>query len=512
MLALALGQDKNWDLRNYHYYNAYAFLNDRYALDLLPAQTPSFYNPLMDVPFFELATHVSARAAAFVLGCVQGLNFILLFALAYATLIVPNARHKVIVCGALAALGILGGGGIALIGTTFGDNITSLGVLASAALIVRHLERLTLDKPSRVFGLAFCFALPMGLMVGLKLPCVIYAVGLCGGLLFVGGWRRGFMLSFAFGLGILAGMAATFGPWGYFLETRYGSPFFPYFNGLFHSPLAPPVSGRDVEYVPHSWSEYFTLPFIFGRYPFRVGEIEWRDWRIPMLYVLLPLAVMLRLFFGRSRAQMDALATRYAARYLLAAFAIAYAVWLGMFGIYRYAVTLEMIAPLLIVFAVGMLPLKISTRALVAGFMLAIVSASIHAGDWGRRTAWLDRFVEARIPPLGDTSHLMILMAGIEPYSHLIPEFPPEIGFTRIESNFSAPDQDKGINLLIHRRVDAHRAAGGRFLMLIPNWQNKVADEALGYFGLRLGAGACQSVTDRLNNDMAMNLCPVENK
>ena len=130
-----------------------------------------------------------------------------------------------------------------------------------------------------------------------------------------------------------------------------------------------------------------------------------------------------------------------------------------MFCIYRYAVTLEMIAPLLIICAIGMLPLKISTRALVAGFLLAVISASIQYGNWGRRAEWTDSFITAQVPALGDTSHLMILMAGIEPYSHLVPAFPAEVSFTRIQSNFSSPEQNKGINTLIHQRIDAHRAA-----------------------------------------------------
>ena len=72
---LALGQDANWDLRNYHFYNAYAFLNNRYAQDLLPSQTPYFYNPLMDVPFFVLATHAPAKVAGFCLGICAGTEF-----------------------------------------------------------------------------------------------------------------------------------------------------------------------------------------------------------------------------------------------------------------------------------------------------------------------------------------------------------------------------------------------------------------------------------------------------
>jgi hypothetical protein len=510
LLAISLGQDANWDLRNYHFYNAYAFLNDRYAQDLLPSQTPYFYNPLIDVPFFVLAMHASARAAGFALGFVQGLNFILLFGIAYATLIVPNPRHKVIACAALAALGMLGGGGIAQIGTTFGDNITSLGAFLSAALVVRHLERLSADKVSRAFGLALAFGIPVGMMTGLKLPAALYAVGLCGGLLFVGrSWRRGAILSFAFGLGALIGCMLTLGYWMAFLQGHFGSPLFPYFNNYFHSPLAPLTSARDMAYVPHSWGDYFLMPFLFAQSAYRVGEIPLRDWRIPILYVLLPFALALRLFFGRNRAAADALSKPYSARYLLASFSLAYVAWLVMFSIYRYAVTLEMAAPLLIVLAIGLLPLKISTRGLVAAFILAVVAASVQPGNWTRRDIWLDRFVEATIPDLGDTSHLMILMAGDEPYSHVIPEFPPEISFVRIQSNFSSPEQDKGINKLLHERVDAHRKAGGRFMVLIPSWQIKGAQDAVAFFGLKALPKKCQSVTDRLFNDSQLSLCPV---
>jgi hypothetical protein len=513
LLALALGQDANWDLRNYHYYNAYAFLNNRYAQDLLPSQTPFFYNPLLDVPFFMLATHFPARVAGFALGFVQGLNFLLLFMIAHVALIVPNPRHKTIICAALAALGMLGGGGIAQIGTTFGDNITSIGIFLAAALVVRHLDRLSIDKATRAFSLAFAFGIPAGMMMGLKLPSVIYCVGLCGGFLFIGGSiTRRIMLGFAFGIGVLLGLSVTLGHWAYFLQTHYDSPLFPYFNQVFHSPLAPSVSARDVEYAPHGWRDFLLMPFLFTIHPYRVGEIDWRDWRLVILYVLLPLSITLRLFFGRTKAPVDAIASPYAARYLIASFSIGYLAWLVMFTIYRYAVPLEMIAPLLIVFAIGMLPLKVSTRGLIAAFTLAVVSASIVPGNWHRRDAWLDHFVEANIPDLGDTSNLMILMAGIEPYSHLVPEFPPQISFVRIQSNFSSPEQDKGINKLIHERVDMHQAIGGRFMILIPPWQNFGTADALAHFGLKILPQACQTVTDHLYDDKPMSLCPVAPK
>jgi hypothetical protein len=508
-LALALGQDANWDLRNYHYYNAYAFLNNRTAQDLLPSQTPYFYNPLMDVPFFILATHASARVTGFFLGLVQGLNFILLFWIAHATLTLQKQKYKVFVCAALATLGMLGGGGIAQIGTTFGDNMTSLGALLSAALVIGYWDRLSAGALPKAFILALIFGIPAGFMMGLKLPAVIYAVGLCGGLLFVGkDWRRGFVLSFAFGLGVLVGCFLTYGYWAVFLQTHFGSPLFPYFNDFFQSPLAPLTSARDTQFAPHSLSDYFVMPFLFAESSFRVGEIDLRDWRIPILYVLLPLALGLRLIWRRGKVA-EAVASPEAARYLLASFALAYVVWLAMFSIYRYAVTLEMIAPLLIVLAAGMLPFKMKTRGIIAVLLLIIVAVSIKPGNWTRRDVWLDRFVEAQIPDLGDTSNLMILMAGTEPYSHVIPEFPPEISFVRVQSNFSSPEQDKGIDRLLHERVEVHRKKGGRFMALVPSWQVSGAKDALAFFGLKVAFKECLSVTDKLFNDSPLSLCPV---
>lgn len=496
LLALGLGQDANWDLRNYHWYNGYAFATGRYAFDLLPSQTPFFYNPTLDVPFYLLASQVSARVAGFVLGFVQGLNFVLLFMLAHVSLLVPNPRHKVLVCAALAAIGMLGGGGIAQIGTTFYDNVTSLGVFLSALLVVRHFNALMLGPAKRAASLALLAGFPAGLMMGLKLPCALFCVALCGALLLVAGpLRRRLFVSFLFGVGVLLGVALSLGHWMIFLQTHFGSPLFPYFNNFFHAPYAPGTSARDIQFVPLNWHDRLLFPFILTEYPTRTGEIPFRDLKIPVLYVLLPVAVLLRVFFGRNLQGPDRMAAPYAARYLLWVGVIGYGLWLGMFAIYRYAVPLEMLAPLLIVFAVGLLPVRLPTRALGAGFILLLVAATVQAGNWTRKDHWQDRMIEVGVPPLGDTSNLMILMAGFEPYSHVLTAFPPEIPFVRVQSNFASPDQGKGINELIRARLEAHE---GRFKLLVPAGDFHHAGPALAIFRLAFLPQTCQKVDDHL--------------
>lgn len=505
LLALYLGQDANWDLRNYHWYNAYAFLNGRYETDLLPSQTPWFYNPAMDVPFYLMATHWPARLTGFVLGTVQGLNFVLLFMLAHAALVVPNPRHKVLVCGLLAAMGMLGGGGIALIGTTFYDNVTSLGLFASALLTIRFNKQHAGASWGRGLLLAVLCGFPAGVVMGLKLPCFTFvgALGLAV-LLSTPGWRR-LSVSAGFGIGILAGLALSFGYWAWFLQTHFGSPMFPYFNEVFKSPLAPLSSARDTQYVQRSLHDLLLFPFIFTDSPFRTGEIPFRDLRIPILYVLLPAAVALRLVFGRNRNDLTRFAEPQVARYILWLSVFAYAAWLVMFGIYRYLVPLEMLAPLLIVLAVGYLPLKQAPRAMLAAFLLVVIAVTLQPGNWSRRGEWLDHFMSSEIPELGPVSDTMLLMAGFEPYSHMVAQMPPEMPVVRIQSNFASPDQGKPINTVVQQRLNAHK---GRFLLLIPDWQHKAADEALGYFQLAAHWNTCQTVKDHLY-DGTYDLCPV---
>ncbi len=495
-LALYLGQDANWDLRNYHWYNAYAFLNGRFGFDLLPSQVPSFYNPALDVPFFLLGSHVSAKMTAFVLGTVQGLNFVLLFMLAHAALIVPNARQKVWVCAGLAALGMLGGGGIAQLGATFYDNVTSLGLFASALMVLRFWPLFLKEAPARALGLAFLSGVPAGLMMGLKLPSALFCVGLCGAILFVTGpWRRRVWISFGFGLGVLAAAVVSLGPWAFFLYSEYGNPFFPYFDKLFPSAFSPPGSIRDIKFIPQTWHDRLLFPFIFAEFPQRVGEIPWRDLRLPLLYVLLPAAAFLRLVYGRNKRAADRFADFSTTRYLLWFAVLSYVVWLFAFAIYRYVLPLEMLAPLLIVLTIGLLPLRAGPRAMLAGFALLAVALTVQPGDWGRRETWLDRTVEVSVPDLKDPQSLMILMAGYEPYSHVVPSFPPEIPFVRIQSNFINPEVPCGFNDLIRRRVAEHR---GAYKILIPRYQFELAQKALRLFDLAFLPQKCQIVEDHL--------------
>ncbi len=504
-VALWLGQDNNWDLRNYHWYNAYAYLNNRHSFDIVPSQTPFFYTPFLDIPFYLLGTHLSAKASAFFLGTIQGFNLSLLFILAHATLVIPNPKHKVGICAALSCIGMAGGGGIALIGTTFYDNVTSLGLFASAALIMRLYPTLIKSAPHKAFALAFLCGFPAGLLMGLKLPFIVFGLGLALALLFVMGSRaRRILLTLSFGTGMIAGFALCFAPWGWFLYSEFGNPIFPYFNDLFASPLAPLQDARDTKFIPTSPWERAFYPFIFSLNPLRVGEIQWQDFRILIFYTLLPLSVLMRILYGRNKTEPNRLASFYAKRYLLWTAIFSYFAWLILFGIYRYLIPLEMMAPLLIVLLMGIMPIRSEQRTLWTIFLLGFILITIQPGDWGRKKeGWLTHPVEVTLPTLGPTKDLMILMAGYEPYAHVIPSFPPHIPFIRIQSNFVSPEKQTGFNNQINKRIKNHQ---GIFKLLIPKWELNTAKQALSFFHLEIISTSCRLVKDHLYTSQ-LQLC-----
>ncbi|WP_245593613.1 hypothetical protein [Azospirillum halopraeferens] len=505
-LTLRYGMDANWDLRNYHWYNAYAFLTGRIGFDLLPAQMPTFYNPLLDVPFFLAASAWPAPVVGFLLGTVQGINLSLAFAAALAALRPLPDMGRVGLAAIVGVMAGLGGGALGLIGTTFYDNVLSLGVLGALVIVLADIPGLTRGPARPAAWRAAAAGMLAGAAMGLKMPMAIYATGLCLAFPVLPGspWRR-LWLAVVFGIGALAGVAAVSGFWMAHLWQDYGNPLFPHMNHLFLSPFAAPDAYRNVSFFPDGLRERLLFPFIFTAEPLAAGEVPWFDLRVVILFVLVPLAVLAggiaRLAGRRARPVGDPAA----ARFLLVAVAAAYALWVWMFCIYRYLVPLEMVAPLAIVLAAGWLPLRRGARLGLAVLLLATAQATAVPADWGR-VPWSRTWVQAEVPPVEAPHETMVLMAGYWATSHVIPEFPPQIPFVRIQSNFLQPDSVGNAYLgIVQRRVAAHE---GRFLMLSTIPDTPGAARAAALMGLRLDPDACRVIPNNLGEPL--NLCRVE--
>ncbi|MCU1350702.1 MAG: hypothetical protein JWO56_3732, partial [Acidobacteria bacterium] len=106
--SLALGQDANWDLRNYHYYNAWALLNGRWRIDLAPGQVQSFYNPVGDLPFYFLASTLTARGVALAMAIPAGLSAFFLAKIAALLFAAPEGARRWVTIASAVAIGVTG--------------------------------------------------------------------------------------------------------------------------------------------------------------------------------------------------------------------------------------------------------------------------------------------------------------------------------------------------------------------------------------------------------------------
>ena len=495
-LALIWGMDGSWDLRNYHYYNGWALLTGHVGRDLLVSQVPSFYNPLLDVPYAWAVGHFSARVIAFGLGTLHGADFILLTLLGETLLALPDPRRKLTVAATLAAAGCGGAVALSEIGTVFYDNVTSLGLIGTLLLLARRWDRLAEGAPRDAFLWAFLAGLPLGLAFGLKQTMIPFVAGTGLALLVTlpAPPLRKLTIALGFGLGGALATLAGGGFWMVHLWQQYGNPLFPYFNEVFHSPWGQAGDYRDVYYQPKDLLHWLLFP-VFFTFDSRVAaEVPFFDARVLALFILIPLSPLL----GAHKRRRTA--------FLLLSIAVAYVIWLKLFSIYRYLVVIEMLAPLAVMLICEGLPRR---WALTGGLAIVLLlCATTRPAEW-IRLPFADKAVAVDLPAIEDPQHSLVLIAGHEPLSFLIPAFPESMRFLRIDSTFTNPDQTSvPFNRVMKEQIDAHQ--GPLLALFIPSEQHDVI-KRLGNDGLALLQSGCAKVTSPIEAaDYA--LCPVARK
>ncbi len=400
---------------------------------------------------------------------------------------IPDNKRRFAIAAIAAMAGCAGAVALSEIGTVFYDNVTSLGLLGSLLLIVKRWDRLAAGSAKD----AFLAALPLGLAFGLKETMIPFVAGTGLSLLIV--LRRPKTIAgFAAG-GVLATLLGG-GFWMAHLWQAYGNPMFPYFNDLFQSPWGQGGDYRDVFYQPKDWLHWLFFPVYFTLDSRVAAEVPFFDARVLALFLLIPAAPFLKAY-RKPRTW-----------FLVIAIAIAYVIWLKLFAIYRYLVVLEMLGPLAVLLICEGLPRRF---ALGAGLVIVgLLCLTTKPAIWIRMN-FTDRPVEVSLPPIADPEHSLVLIAGHEPLSFLIPAFPESMRFLRIDSTFTNPDQTAvPFNRLMKDQIDAHH--GPLLALFIPIEQHDVV-KRLGNDGLALLADACQKVTSPIGAG-DYSLCPVERR
>jgi len=503
LAALAIGQDANYDLLNYHYYIAYAFLHDRLPVDVYTAQLQSLLNPFLDLPIYFLINHTPPRVEAAVVGAIQGINLVLVYAIARRI-----APSRVVAVAAAVAAGVAGGFA-SEIGNSMGDTLVSIPLLIGVLCALRAIELTgapstpapagagsgspsaegAVGTPRRVellwWAAAGCAA---GLGAGLKFSELPVAIGIVLGAAAVRGTVPARVRRLVAGAaGAIAGALATSGYWSWYLWRNYDDPiaFTQASFGIFHSPYVPRGSLGTSKFGPKSLAEAVVYPVYWVLHPLGVAEVRFRELSMPLAYVLAAVLVILscaragrrlvRARAGREQwrdvhggaARPDAHAD--ADRYLVALFAVTLAVWMKVFDIYRYIIPLELISPVVVYAAarrlLALLPSgsarrATAARAFVPGFVAvcAICAASAYPGNYWQRAPFGSRFFSLATPAVLDNGRIdAVAEVGGQPMGFLFPQLPARVIAIGGIGNLLTPAN----RALAHRALDRVRADHG---------------------------------------------------
>lgn len=492
LAALWLGQSNNWDLRNYHWYDGWAWLQGRGAQDLAAAQAQTWFNPLLPAAFHALCSLLTPAAATFVLGAVQGLNLLPLQRIALRVLPPSLLEGRRWLALLIAAVGASGATQRGELGAGFGDNLVSLPLLGALALL--------LSAQSRQAWLAGAL---LGLAAGLKLTAAPFAAAIAVAGLFYAPpaqrWRVAAVL--------LGAASAVFllvhGHWMLGLWREFGNPLFPLFGSWFGGDFQPPAELRDTRWLPRGALEWLFYPLVWADQPRRVSELWFLDLRIPLAFLAL---LALPLWYRRARKQA---ARPQALQLLLGVATGGYLLWLVLFGYYRYLIVLEMLAPLLLALVAATLPRRAGVAALCS--VLVVVGLATRAPRWGRLPAYGEHYVSVQLPALPDLDQALVVLADRAPLAFLIPAFPPQTRFVRIAGNLLGPPLPPwALDHAAAARLDAH---AGPLYLLAEDTADTGLQAALQRQRLALADEACASVDSNLLTPQTRpQLCRLERR
>jgi hypothetical protein len=435
--AYAVGDDVNWDWRNYHAYDVWATINHRHNVDVIPAGFQTYFNPLIYYPVYLLRQLTSPLSTGLIAGAVHGLNLVAIYSLTRALLgSAANAACLAASC-LLAAFGPMT---LSEVGTSFADIVLSLPTIA--ALIYITSSDQTRPKFYILAGVL------IGASVGFKLTNVVFALGLVAAVMVA---TRPLVALSCVALGGAIGGAIAGGWWSFLLWRDLGNPVFPLFNGIFPSSELSPVNILDRQFIPHGWLDGLAYPFYWLAGDNRSSEYAFRDARFAVALILFAVAI------GASLIRRAALFTHRDVQFIIF-FAVSYVTWLMLFSIQRYVVALELLCgPLIVLLLVRILQSPATTaswgglQSWRSAIILVVALASAawtQPGDWTRR-AWSNPYDPQLPSELKQPANYLLLG---KPLAYIAPLLPPGSRFYQLA--------DVALPILPNSKLDRRVRAG----------------------------------------------------
>ncbi len=440
MLSVLAGQESGWDFLNYHVYNAYSFLGDRLNQDLSPAGFQSYFNPMIDLPYYWMIGQLPAVLVGFVMGFFQGLVFIPVLGISLLLVERMNVERSMAMLVAIA--GVFSAGFIDQIRGVSGDNIVALFQLSAMYLVVSNLVDIKQFKKKALIVLIVAGVIS-GIGSGLKLTSATASLAICFSLLFVSqSFHHRIYSAFVFSMGVLIGLSMSAGYWFYEMYSTFGNPLFPQFGTLFPSSLATSVAIADTSALPQSVVDVIIRPFVFLFDPERLHGEDWPQIIWPIFYVVclmwLVNVAIKRRCVNEARDELHEDRIKIVVAYVVFGFIF----WMMLFSIYRYQLYFFMLAPLAILVMVGQMGGTRFNKALAWFFLASIFLSLVTSLRTMGSNGWADRSIWSDLSQFDLPIDSSILFVG-EPMAWISVLLPKEVSIVGIGNNFPASQGHK---------------------------------------------------------------------
>lgn len=479
--AVLRGTDANWDLKNYHLYTAHAFLNGRLGFDVAPAQLQSFFNPLPNLPTYALIRGLNdyPRLIAFLMGAPAG---VYAYALGGISLLVARRAFGPGILAACAAIitTVAGMTGAAVApGIGVSSNDVAIGSLILLALwqVLRVLD-VSPASLAQNWPAAATAGLLAGAALGLKLTNIIYAAPLGLAILAFLGLRQAIVAGVAMGLGFLVFWA----PFAVMLWREFGNPVFPLYNHIFASPDYLPIHLADMRFLPRDALQTIFYPFYWLRSTIGlVTELRLRDPRVAIGYISALILLVDLLRAGWRKAWK----TERPTLLILAFCLLAYAMWISLFGIYRYLLVVESLSIVLAMLACARLfaARRLMGIGVFAAVTLLAMTTTLRP-NWGHARHYGLQAIQLDPAPLVPPGALLILLGG-DPMGYLIPFLPDDVRAIGSGNNLMRLTDAHGLAQRGREAIASH--AGPIWTATAPAMTEAAIEAALEPLRLRVG-------------------------
>ncbi|MCR5261318.1 MAG: hypothetical protein K6C94_05715 [Candidatus Gastranaerophilales bacterium] len=375
LVSCYVGPSSDWDLVSYHYYNAYAVLNNRIGYDFMPAGIQSYLNPVLDLINYFIINifRDNKNLVMFLLGIPLGFFYFSIYLI--SDLLFANISKDRVITFLLIGFAVVVGSTeciiVAEIAKSYNDIHVSAMLLFSLYFCLKFSQdprRKYIVYSGLLIGIACGCKLtsaPSSIVLYILFPFFNPAKDIKQKLIDLS-WLV-FWSAFAF--------FVVNGYWMWFIYKHFHNPFFPMFNAIFKSDLYSFVNYRDMHFVDITWRKIFFYPLFWSYHKDSfVFETPFYDFRHKLTYfacIFSPLLMYYRYKIKKAFSETDKMSV-----FIFAFAVLGYLIWIKTSGVIRY------LMPILALSGVMMTMYISSIKFLSRKVLVCIVVALAFCVQW----------------------------------------------------------------------------------------------------------------------------------